>query len=116
MRSPRGIGRPEFTPIGGTTLSAEREPPRHPPRGAAVPYKSPLLVAVGVALGIAAASVSPRPAAPPPPPDIGVRSGLIEADGSVRRLLPRSIRVGDQITRLSPPDPGRRDRAGSTST
>ena len=74
-------------------------------------HTSPLLVAVGVALGIAAASLSPRPAAPPPPPQIGVRTGHVEADGSVRALLPRSIRVGDQITRLGPAVPASPDRA-----
>jgi hypothetical protein len=76
-----------------------------------MPIRSCLLVAVGAAAGIAAASLSPRPAAPPPPPQIGVRTGHVEGGEGLRLLLPQSIRVDDQITQLGPPDPAAPEKA-----
>lgn len=76
-----------------------------------MPARSCLLVAVGVAVGVAAASLSPRPDAPLPPPRIDVRAGHVEGGGDMRVLHPQSIRVGDQITRLGPTIPATPDRA-----
>ena len=73
--------------------------------------RSCLLVAVGVAAGIGAASLSPRPAAPPTPPQIEVRPGHAEDDKALRLLHPQSIRVGDQITQLAPPGQAGREKA-----
>jgi hypothetical protein len=67
--------------------------------------RSYLLVAVGVAAGITVASFSPRPAAPPPRPQIEVWTSHLERGENFRTLLPQSIRVGDEITRLGSSDP-----------
>lgn len=71
--------------------------------------RSYLLVAAGAAAGILAAAASPRPAAPSPPPQINVRTGHLELGGSVHGLTPRSVRIGNHITRLDWPggDAGR---------
>jgi hypothetical protein len=73
--------------------------------------RSCLLVAFGVAAGITAASLSPRPATPPPPPQIEVRTGHVERSEALHPLLPQSIRVGDQITRLGSSGPAGSEKA-----
>jgi hypothetical protein len=76
-----------------------------------MPARSSLMVAVGVAAGVATASLSPRSAAPTPPPQIEVNTGHVEGGGTLRVLVPQSIRVGDQITRLGPSSPATPERA-----